>query len=765
MQVMTADISVRVVTGQTLDMPVPPDTLAIWAVENSGTVVPIPVPADGQLKYHAPISCQVKFLRHIYLSSPTRNDNRADGTRAKNATYSLIDYLDPKATDAFLHITHETYYGAVGDQFGKIVLGFFGDEPDYSENNTTGSPIVPGSAGVPWTPALLEAFKAQKGYDLTPYLPAWFDGQQTGQSQRAWADYYDVWSGIFRSSFFGEQANWAKAHNVEYLVHLNHEEAMLSLEASEGDYFRDERFVQVPGIDNLNQLIPSAVHRFDATWGTNNNFPKLASSDAHLFGKPKVWAEEGGGSGVDGKYQINFQLVRGVNALQIRANGLRAGGPGGGQASAPPPDTPQTIWYANRGGYLMAIGRPAAQVGLYHPGNSIWLGGDAATEADRSTTKLGWQLFEHQIDWDYFDEQSLSSVATIEDGGFKNLSGQVYKAIVLPSMTVITRTGLARLRAFAAAGGRVIFIGKTPSLILDKTFMDAKEKPDLSFATLIEASGDITPAVLAALPRPDVKLDAEFLRLTYTHRKFADGDMYFFFNESDKAETRTATIQGHGTAQDWDMATGEIHPMTAAKAEGDSVRVPLVLGPYEANVIVVGPLSKGIAAAAEPSFVSGEPVADLSGDWKLDLHGKQLTTPIKSWEELGVSGSTGPATYSLQFTAPARPKGKHVYLEIGEVHDYAHVTLNGKEVGARSFQPYRWDVTGALKKGANDLKIEVYANVAQARPAAAPPAAIAPPARSPVLGAPPAAAGGGGRGGPAAPATSGLLGPVKLVAY
>jgi hypothetical protein len=766
MQVMTADISVRVVTGQTLDMPVPPDTLAIWAAENNGTVVPIPIPADGKLKYQAPVTSQVKFLRHIYLSSPTRNDNRADGTRAKNATYSLIDYLDPKATDAFLHITHETYYGAVGDQFGKIVLGFFGDEPDYSENNTTGSPIVPGSAGVPWTPTLLEQFKAQKGYDLTPYLPAWFDGKQTEQSQRAWADYYDVWSGIFRSSFFGEQAAWAKAHNVEYLVHLNHEEAMLSLEASEGDYFRDERFVQVPGIDNLNQLVPSAVHRFDATWGTNNNFPKLASSDAHLFGKPKVWAEEGGGSGVDGKYQMNFQLVRGVNALQIRANGLRAGGFGGQASGNPPPDTPQTIWYANRGGYLMAIGRPAAQVGLYHPGNSIWLGGDAATEADRSTTKLGWQLFEHQVDWDYFDEQSLSSVATIENGGFTNLSGQTYKAIVLPSMTVITRTGLARLREFAKAGGKVIFVGKTPTLVLDKTFMDAKqEKPDLSFATLIEPSGDITPAVIAALPRPDVKLDAEFLRLTYTHRKFADGDMYFFFNESDKAETRTATIAGHGTAQDWDMATGEIHPMLGAKAEGDAVSVPLVLGPYEAKVIVVGPLAKGIAVAPEPSFVSGEPVADLSGDWKLDLHGKQLTTPIKPWEELGVTSFAGPATYSLQFIAPAKPKGKHVYLEIADVHDYAHVTLNGKEVGARSFQPYRWDVTGAVKKGANDLKIEVYANVAQARPAAAPPAAIAPPARSPALAAPPAAAGGGGRGGPAAPATSGLLGPVKLVAY
>ena len=411
----------------------------------------------------------------------------------------------------------------------------------------------------------------------------------------------------------------------------------------------------------------------------------------------------------------------------------------------------------------MAIGRPAAQVGLYRPSHTVWLGGTDATEADRSTTKLGWQLFEHQVDWDYFDEQSLSSVATIEDGGFKNLSGQVYKAIVFPSMTVITRTGLARLQAFAKQGGKVIFVGKTPSLVLDKTFMDAKEKPDLSFATLIESSGDITPAVIAALPKPDVKLDSEFQRLTYTHRKWTDGDMYFFFNESTKAESRIATIAGHGTVQDWDLMTGEIHPMSAATADGaDAVRVPLTLGPYEAKVIVVGPLAKGVAAAAEPSFVSGEPFADLSGDWKLDLNGKQLTTPIKPWEELGSTSFAGPATYSMQFTATAPPKGKHVYLEIADVHDYAHVTLNGKEVGARSFQPYRWDVTSALKAGANDLKIEVYADVAQARPVVTPAAVTAAtPAAPRVYGA----VGGGGLNAPVTAATSGLLGPVKLVAY
>jgi hypothetical protein len=174
----------------------------------------------------------------------------------------------------------------------------------------------------------------------------------------------------------------------------------------------------------------------------------------------KVWTEGAGGLGIDGKYQLDFQLVRGVNALQISVPVMQRGGPGNAAAAGPAPcrpEAPMLAWYTNRAGYLMAIGRPAAQVGLYHPVNSLWMGDEAA---DRSTTKLGWQLLEHQVDWDYFDEQSLSSVATIEDGGFKNLSGQVYRAIVVPSTTVISRTGLERLQAFVESGRQGDFRGQ-----------------------------------------------------------------------------------------------------------------------------------------------------------------------------------------------------------------------------------------------------------------------------------------------------------------
>src|ERR1035438_8211044 len=59
MQDIVSDITVHVAPGQTLAMPIPPDTLAIMAVETDANqkinqVVPIPVPPDFQLTYLTP---------------------------------------------------------------------------------------------------------------------------------------------------------------------------------------------------------------------------------------------------------------------------------------------------------------------------------------------------------------------------------------------------------------------------------------------------------------------------------------------------------------------------------------------------------------------------------------------------------------------------------------------------------------------------------------------------------------------------------------
>ena len=773
MQGIVADVRLSIAPGQTIAMPVPADTLAAMAVNMpapprmappatgqamgvsptpggpvgppEGTAETLPI-MDGQIKWTAPPDghWEIEFILHVFRSSPTRYINRADGTYSKDSLYSLIDYLNPEATKAFLKTTHDVYKRLFGDEFGATVLGFFGDEPDYT-------------GFMPWTPALLDQFRQKKGYDLQPYLPLLFAPKMTAQAWQVKADYWDVWSGIFSNSFFGVQAEWCAQNHLEYLVHLNHEELMLNLSRgedlirNEGDFFRDQRHVEVPGVDNLNQLVPAMVNADDPTYSVNNNFPKLASSAAHLFGRPRAWAEEGGAQGIDGKFQLDYQLVEGLTALQLQGALGRSGMTG---ATGPIPISPQftlLAWYTNRAGYLMSIGRPAAQIALYHPANSMWLGDE---DADRSTTRLSKELLEHQIDFDYFDEQSLSSVATLETDGFRNLSGQLYRAVIVPSSVVITRASLDRLRTFASTGGKVIFVGNMPTMVVDRTFLHPEPAPDLSFA-MHEPMDDLTLPVIANLPKSDFHLDQPCPLIKYTHRTWADADLYFIFNESNVEQTRTATVAGHGHAQVWDLATGQIHPMLDATAQGDTLQLPLVLEPYEARVIVIGPLPPGVSAP-EPVLSSRQLIQDLDGDWSLSINGQSFTGPLKSWQDLGVKDLSSAGTYTKQFVLSAKPAGKRrIWLECADVRDYADVRLNGVELRARGWQPYRWDLTHALKRGQNEIEIEV-----RAAPAGRGPAPV--PANPVSATRPQTAVDGAGRPTPPAP-TAGLLGPVRIV--
>jgi hypothetical protein len=89
-----------------------------------------------------------------------------------------------------------------------------------------------------------------------------------------------------------------------------------------------------------------------------------------------------------------------------------------------------------------------------------------------------------------------------------------------------------------------------------------------------------------------------------------------------------------------------------------------------------------------------------------------------------------------------------LYVECAAVHDYARLRVNGKDLGARAWQPYRWDVTGAMIAGSNQIDIEVQTLPAGGR-------------GGPTGGAQPA----GGRGPVAPPPLPGLVGAVRLLAF
>jgi hypothetical protein len=556
-----------VAAGETLSRKLSPETVSAVAVnrtDNKSQALDI---STGELNWTAPDgNWQVLIVEHQFRTSPTRAVNNPK--RGKDTSNSLCDYLDPAATRQFIEFTHEQYKKYFGDEFGKTVLGFRGDEPDYS------------ISGIPWTPKIFEEFEKRKGYDVRPYVAFFFSrGDLTEQQKRAKADYWDVWSDMFGENFFGVQAKWCAEHNLEYLVHINHEDQMMSLVRSEGDYFRCMRHVQMPGIDTIwSQIWMDKIA----------DFPKYASSAAHLFGRPRAFTESFAAykpapNVEQAKWILNHQLVRGINMVEVMFVPASSKGISGMRGWLAAEEFPQAARYLNRACFILSQGRPAATIALYHPTMSLWLGDE---EANKSTLTIMQQLLEHQRDFDVVDDRSIGELMKLEGSNLENLSGQKYQAVIVPSAIVISKAALDKLHTFAGKGGRVIFIGRTPSMVVEKTFLDAGGPPALDWA-ILEPSVQITDRVIEALPKPDVLLDVPCPAIKYTHRHWHDAELYMFFNESQEKQTRKATLVGNGQAQLWNPTTGEIESLTGNSAENGFMSLTLELEPYETKFIVI----------------------------------------------------------------------------------------------------------------------------------------------------------------------------------
>jgi hypothetical protein len=568
MQALVVAERIPVATGETLQRKVSAETVGALAVnqqDNTSRRIDL---GSGELNWQAPEGkWQVLLVEHRFRSAPTRSVNNP--TKGKDDKASLMDYLDPAATRQFLAYTHEQYAKVVGEEFGKTILGFRGDEPDYSID------------GIPWTPALFDEFQRRKGYDVRPYAASFFAPTLTAEERRAKADYWDVWSALFRDGFFQPQAEWCVHHNMEYLVHLNHEDAMLQLVRSEGDFFRAMRPVQMPGIDTIwNQIWPDKV----------SDFPKYASSAAHLFGRPRAFTESFAGYKPEptldqARWVLNQQFVRGINMVEIMFTTSSASGAAfamrGWMADEGFPNF--AAWTA-RAGYLLSMGRPTAQIAVYHPAMSMWMGEAGANTAALAVMK---QLLEQQRDFDFVDDDSLAATLTLDKGVLRSASGNEYRAVIVPEATAISRAALDRLRAFAKSGGRVVFLGKRPAMVVDTSFLKAVPPGDLSWATA-QPAVKLTPAVLAALPAPDVALSPAPPAVKYLHRRWRDSDCYFFFNESAQPQPVGATLSGSGPSQTWDANTGEISNVFATASGKGAVHLHLNLNPNESRFIVVG---------------------------------------------------------------------------------------------------------------------------------------------------------------------------------
>lgn len=106
----------------------------------------------------------------------------------------------------------------------------------------------------------------------------------------------------------------------------------------------------------------------------------------------------------------------------------------------------------------------------------------------------------------------------------------------------------------------------------------------------------------------------------------------------------------------------------------------------------------------------------LDGPWTVKFEpgwgapGSMILPKLASWTDNadpGVRYYSGAATYEKTLEVPRAWLNGRVQLDLGEVREFATVTLNGKTLPTQWKPPYAVDVTDALKLGRNALSIRV----------------------------------------------------------
>jgi hypothetical protein len=194
-------------------------------------------------------------------------------------------------------------------------------------------------------------------------------------------------------------------------------------------------------------------------------------------------------------------------------------------------------------------------------------------------------------------------------------------------------------------------------------------------------------------------------------------DMVFYFLANQTTETISPTvcefrISGY-EPEIWDPETGECYPAKNWKVENGRTKVELEFTPVDSFFVVfkTSTTSRGCSTPQE-SFSS---VLDLSKGWSVQFDPDWGLEQAKPYPELqlwnkdadeSIRYFSGTAVYKKTFEFSPN-KEKQYQLDLGDVHNIAGVTLNGKTFPNQWKPPYIFNLAGALVEGENTIEISV----------------------------------------------------------
>ena len=124
-----------------------------------------------------------------------------------------LDTMNPDAVAKFISVTHDAYAERYGDEMGTIIPAVFTDEPSYGAQ-------IHGGQRVPWTLALLDEFKARRGYDLREKLPEIVLPPADDSYSRTRHDYFQTCMELFVEAYSKQIGEWCAEHDIAATGHM-----------------------------------------------------------------------------------------------------------------------------------------------------------------------------------------------------------------------------------------------------------------------------------------------------------------------------------------------------------------------------------------------------------------------------------------------------------------------------------------------------------------------------------------------------------------
>ena len=542
-----------------------------------------------------------------------------------------------------------------------------------------------------WTPTLFDEFLKRRGYDLRNHLPELLGFKDDGN--QVLSDYSETLSDLLYENFTLQWVAWSHSHGVQVRNQAHGSPAnLLDLYAA----------VDIPEIEGFG-LSEFGIKGLRTDPGmTRKNYSdlsmlKYAPSAAHVMGKPFTssetftWLTEHFRTSLSQmKPDLDLMFAAGVNHVFFHGSCYTPKDdpwPGWkfyASIDMSPTnsiwrDTPFLMQYIERCQSFLQMGKPDNDFLVYLPVHDMW---------KQRTKELLMQFDIHAMDkhaptfiqsilridslgydCDYISDRQLEKV-TLQDNLLVTEGGTRYKGIIIPTGTTISPA----LKALLSRWSSLVVYGE-----------------------------DATAMALLAKAEP---MKSQ-LHLRSIRRQNDTGYHYFIANLTPNDICQDVALAVPFNSATWyDPMTGDITPALVSNG-----KVAISLRSGESRILRTSSVqyAEAMPQPTKQDFV-------LPGPWTLSFIEEAprvpqhftLDTP-QTWETLSKEAAItmGTGVYTTTFRMTKQQARQHWMIDLGDVRESARVYINGQFVGCAWAVPFILDCRNTLKKGKNELRIEV----------------------------------------------------------